>query len=130
MKEMPLIYYFVNNRRYSRTFTIGHLSTTATSLQWPFFLGRQSIRNLSTMAMATSLQWPLSSVPKVAVVRGSTVYKRGTFSVKNGIQLLRERLSEKVHATMPKGIVGGFQFTVQRNLQEWHERPWTYVYNC
>ena len=82
------------------------------------------------MAMATSLQWPLSSVPKVAVVRGSTVYKRGTFSVKNGIQLLRERLSEKVHATMPKGIVGGFQFTVQRNLQEWHERPWTYVYNC
>ena len=47
---MPLIYYFVNNRRYSRTFTFGHLSTTATSLQWPFFLGRQSIRNLSTMA--------------------------------------------------------------------------------
>ena len=32
---------------------------------------------------------------------------------------------------MPKGIVGGFEFTVlQRNLQEWHERPWTYVYNC
>ena len=36
-----------------------------------------------------------------------------------GIQLFRERLSEKVHATMPKGIVGGFEFTVlQRNLQE------------
>ena len=47
------------------------------------------------------------------------------------IQLFREKLSEKVHATMPKGIVGGFEFTVlQRNLQEWHERPWTYVYNC
>ena len=29
-----------------------------------------------------------------------------------GIQLFRERLSEKVHATIPKGIVGGFQFTV------------------
>ena len=28
------------------------------------------------------------------------------------IQLFRERLSEKVHATIPKGIVGGFQFTV------------------
>ena len=27
-------------------------------------------------------------------------------------QLFRERLSEKVHATIPKGIVGGFKFTV------------------
>ena len=44
------------------------------------------------------------------------------------IQLFRERLSEKVHATIPKGIVGGFEFTVlQRNLKKWHKRPWTYV---
>ena len=36
------------------------------------------------------------------------------------IQLLRERLSEKVHVTISKGIVGGFEFTVlQRNLKEW-----------
>ena len=35
------------------------------------------------------------------------------------IQLFRERLSEKVHATIPKGIVGGFEFTfLQRNLKE------------
>ena len=35
------------------------------------------------------------------------------------IQLFRERLSEKVHATIPKGIVDGFEFTVlQRNLKE------------
>ena len=35
------------------------------------------------------------------------------------IQLFRERFSEKVHATIPKGIVGGFGFTVlQRNLKE------------
>ena len=27
-------------------------------------------------------------------------------------QLFRERLLEKVHATIPKGIVGGFKFTV------------------
>ena len=27
------------------------------------------------------------------------------------MQLFRERLSEKVHATTPKGIVGGFEFT-------------------
>ena len=44
------------------------------------------------------------------------------------IQLFRERLLEKVHATIPKGIVGGFEFTfLQRNLKEWHLRPWTYV---
>ena len=49
----------------------------------------------------------------------------------NNIQLVRERLSEKVHATIPKGIVGGFQFTVfQTNFKEWHERPWTYVSEC
>ena len=35
------------------------------------------------------------------------------------IQLFQERLSEKVYATIPKGIVGGFEFTVlQRNLKE------------
>ena len=34
-------------------------------------------------------------------------------------QLFRERLSEKVLATIPKGIVGGFEFSVlQRNLKE------------
>ena len=49
----------------------------------------------------------------------------------HSIQLFGEQLSEKVHATIPKGIVGGFQFTVlQRNLKEWHKRPWTYVCEC
>ena len=47
------------------------------------------------------------------------------------IQLFRERLSEKVHATIPKGIVGVFDFTVlRRNFKEWHEWPWTYVCEC
>ena len=47
------------------------------------------------------------------------------------IQLFRERLSERVHATIPKGIVGGFEFIVlQKKSKEWHERPWTYVYEC
>ena len=42
------------------------------------------------------------------------------------IQLFRERLSEKVHATIRKVIVGGFESTVlQRKLIEWKERPWT-----
>ena len=47
------------------------------------------------------------------------------------IQLFQERLSEKVHATIQKGIVGGFEFTVlQIHLQEWHEKPWNCVCNC
>ena len=41
------------------------------------------------------------------------------------IQLFRERLSEKVHATIPKGIVGGLGY-----LKEWHERPWKYGRKC
>ena len=50
------------------------------------------------------------------------------FSFYLSIQLFQERLSEKVHATIPKGIVGDFEFTIfQRNFKEWHEKPWTYV---
>ena len=46
-------------------------------------------------------------------------------------QLFRERLSEKVHATIPKGIVGAFKCTgLQRNLKEWHGRPRTSVCEC
>ena len=49
----------------------------------------------------------------------------------NHIQLFQERLLEKVYATILKGIVDGFEFSVlQRNLKEWHERPWTYVCEC
>ena len=33
-------------------------------------------------------------------------------------------MSEKVHATIPKGIVGSFELSLlQRNLKEWHEMP-------
>ena len=40
-------------------------------------------------------------------------------------QLFRERLSEKVHATIPKSIVGRFEFTVlQINLKKCHDKPW------
>ena len=47
------------------------------------------------------------------------------------IQVFRERLSEKVHATTPKGIVGSFECPVlQRNLKELHGRPQTYVCEC
>ena len=57
--------------------------------------------------------------------------KADIISMYTSIQLFRERLSDKVHATTPKGIVGGFEFTVfQRNLEEGQERPWTYVCEC
>ena len=47
------------------------------------------------------------------------------------IQLFQERLSEKVHATIPTGIVVDFEFTIfQRNFKEWQEKPWTYVCEC
>ena len=47
------------------------------------------------------------------------------------VNLFREKLSKKVHATVPKGIVGGFEFLVlQRNLKELHKRPWTNVSEC
>ena len=47
------------------------------------------------------------------------------------IHLFRERLSKKELATIPKRIVGGFEFAVlQRNLKEWHKRQWTYVCAC
>ena len=45
------------------------------------------------------------------------------------IQPFQERLSEKVHVTIPKGIMGGFEFTVLQEWQEWHKRPWNYVCN-
>ena len=43
----------------------------------------------------------------------------------------RKVLLQKVHATIPRGNVGDFEFTVlQRNLKEWHERPWTFVWSA
>ena len=50
-------------------------------------------------------------------------------SVSICIQLFRERLSEKVHATIPKGIVGGFELTSSSMIFEKmaRERPWTYL---
>ena len=39
--------------------------------------------------------------------------------------------SDNVQVTTPKGIVGGFEFTVfQRNLKDRLKRPWTYVCEC
>ena len=39
------------------------------------------------------------------------------------IQLFRERLSEKVHATIPKGIVGSFEHCSLKKFERMQERP-------
>ena len=46
-------------------------------------------------------------------------FKQCMYAVVEYMQLFRERLSEKVHTMIPKGMVGGFEFTaLQRNLKE------------
>ena len=61
---------------------------------------------------------------KVLEIQASLCRKtKSPFQPNICIQLFQESLSGKVHATIPKGIVGGFEFNVlQRNLKEW---PWT-----
>ena len=62
-------------------------------------------------------------------MRSFTVLKRVGFLVI--IQLFRERLSEKVLATIPKGIVGGFEFSVfHRNLKELARKAMECVFEC
>ena len=47
------------------------------------------------------------------------------------IQLFRERLSEKVHARILRGIVGGFEFSFFKEIwKNWHQRPWKCVCEC
>ena len=94
----------------------------------------------STLYIETTLKEALSSDEKDArpsldvtgqlgdVMKESSSIAYTFAKVRISIQLFRERLLEKVHATIPKGIVGGFVCPVlQRNLKEWHERPRTYV---
>ena len=82
-------------------------------------------------------KWPYSFYPRVKYGLYLTNYPsqpQETFMVSSSsssslsdvkrlksscIQLFQERLWEKVHASILKGIVGGFEFTVlQRNLKE------------
>ena len=78
-------------------------------------------RIIATQLVLKDIEWPdqLFLAPSLPLKKGPH------------IQLFRERLSEKVHVAIPKSVVGGFEFTLlQRNLKEWHERPWAYVCEC
>ena len=50
---------------------------------------------------------------------------------RRGIRLFRKRSSEKVHATIPKGIEGGFEITVlHRNFERTVREAMDYVSEC
>ena len=45
--------------------------------------------------------------------------------------MFRKRLSEKVHATIPKGVVGGFEITVlHRNFERTAREAMDYFSGC
>ena len=57
---------------------------------------------------------------------GAVPFTEVSVKTQLSVYTVRERLSE---ATIPKGIVGGFKFTVlQKNFKEWHER-WTKMFD-
>ena len=70
------------------------------------FLGQVTVQGLFLCVLGTNMV-------NIREIRASTIklfYK---------LTAISERLSEKVHATILKGIVGGFEFTVlQRSLKE------------
>ena len=68
---------------------------------------------------------------QISQVENSNDPQRSAKKSRAEIQLFRESLSDKMHATTPKCIVGGLEFTIfQRHLEQWQERPWTYVCEC
>ena len=82
------------------------------------FWGQVTVPGLFLCIFGTDMTLNLANILDI---RANTIYK----------QLFRESLSEKVQATILKGIVGGFEFTVpQRSLKECHERPWTFACEC
>ena len=81
------------------------------------FWGQVTVQGLFLCVLGTNMALNLANIRDI---RASTIYK---------LTAISERLSEKVHATILKGIVGGLEFRVlQRSLKEWHERPC--VYEC
>ena len=127
MKGMPLIHYFVNNRRYGRTFTNGHLSTTATSLQRPFFLVDSpyiwACFNLSTTATFFCPQGG-------SCERFNCVQKGHLFRQKWYTAISRKVVGKSARDNAERYCGWFWVHCSSKKLKEWHERAWTYVYNC
>ena len=104
---------------------------------WQLTIEQEStsqVRSTWTMDWCFSRRAILGPFIREKISRGllwprCTKYAKGT--IYTNIQLFWERLSEKVHATILKGIVGDFKCTVfQRNLKESYGRPLIYVCEC
>ena len=59
--------------------------------------------------MTSSCKWPIAGCH----LELESGHNKGSFDC---IQLFRDRLSEKMHIPISKGIVGGFEFTVLQRI--------------
>ena len=74
---------------------------------------KKKIGNISAYMRAVQAAIYIPRHAKVLEIQASLYRKtKSPFEPNICIQLFRESLSEKVHATIPKGIVGGFEFNV------------------
>ena len=102
---------FMLEEEYSRTSTNGHLSTTAF-----FLVDSQYIHSFFILSMAaTSLQWPLSSVPNVAIVERFNCRK-----VLFNIQLSCIFLQDGILSPYQQSLSFACLILVLALLTEWH----------
>ena len=74
------------------------------------FWGQVTVQGLFLCVLGTNMALNLVNIREIRASTIKLFYK---------LTAISERLSEKVHATILKGIVGGFEFTVlQRSLKE------------
>ena len=89
--------------------------------KWQFYFGLPNRKTRASVESRGVARWFKTNAAFKISLRSlvkyfATLEKKFLISVRPCnilyIQLFRERLSEKVHATIPKGILGGFKFTV------------------
>ena len=88
-----------------------------------FWIPRLEFEVLDSKSLSEELGFLISFVSGIPDSKFPRFRNRITWgeypSIQKNIQLFRERLSGKVHATILKGIVGGFEFSVfQRDLKQ------------
>ena len=85
--------------------------------RFQFFSGNTRLKpSFLALGLLLSLQWRNNGKIPAFFVRNAPFFCVYSYFEKG--------CREKVHARIPKGIVGCFEFAVPRNFKEWHERPW------